>query len=96
MDMTIDPPPDLAIEADVTSKTTLGAYYLIGVPEVWIYDQGDFKIYLLQDKDYIESESSRVFPELNIKEMIPKLVQQAFAEGTSQMLRKLRQTLAIG
>lgn len=28
-----DPPPDLAIETDVTSKTTLDAYEPIGVPE---------------------------------------------------------------
>ena len=33
-----DPPPDLAIETDVTSKTTIDAYEGIGVPEVWVYD----------------------------------------------------------
>jgi Uma2 family endonuclease len=33
-----DPPPDLAIETDVTSKTTLDAYVAIAVPELWIYD----------------------------------------------------------
>lgn len=33
-----DPPPDLAIETDVTSKTTLNAYEVIAVPELWIYD----------------------------------------------------------
>lgn len=27
-----DPPPDLAIETDVTSKTTLDAYVAIAVP----------------------------------------------------------------
>lgn len=30
------PPPDLAIEIDVTSKTTLDAYEAIAVPELWI------------------------------------------------------------
>ena len=40
-----DPPPDLAIETDVTSKTTLDAYEAIAVPELWIYDSGKLTIY---------------------------------------------------
>ena len=36
MDLDIYPPPDLAIESDVTSKTTLEAYQALRVPEVWI------------------------------------------------------------
>jgi Uma2 family endonuclease len=39
-----DPPPDLAIETDVTSKTTLDAYEAIAVPELWIYDSGKLTI----------------------------------------------------
>jgi Uma2 family endonuclease len=35
LDMTPDLPPDLAIESDVTSKTTLNAYAALNVPEVW-------------------------------------------------------------
>jgi Uma2 family endonuclease len=40
LDMTLEPPPDLAIEADVTSKTTVEAYAALKVPELWIYDAG--------------------------------------------------------
>ncbi len=94
LDMTIDPPPDLAIEADVTSKTTLEAYAVIGVSEIWIYDNRQLKIYLLQSDGYVESENSLVFPDFNIQEMIPSLLDQAFREGTSQMLRQLRHNLA--
>jgi len=93
MDMTQDPPPDLAIEADVTSKTTLEAYAALQVPEVWIYDNNKLKIHLLQNGEYQESASSATFPELAIAEMIPQLVQQAFQEGTSKMLRNLRQQM---
>ena len=28
--LTVDPPPDLAIEVDLTSKTTLGVYLNVG------------------------------------------------------------------
>jgi Uma2 family endonuclease len=94
MDMTNDPPPDLAIEADVTSKTTLEAYATLQVPEVWIYDNGRLTINLLQNGDYKESTTSLTFPNLPIAEMIPCLVKQAFAEGTSIMLRSLRRELA--
>ena len=90
MDMEIEPPPDLAIEADVTSKTTLEAYEVIGVPEVWIYENGKLKIYLLQADGYVATANSLIFPDINVIEMIPNLVQQAFQKGTSQMLREFR------
>jgi Uma2 family endonuclease len=94
MDMAVDPPPDLAIESDVTSKTTMEAYEVIGVPEVWLYENGKLKIYLLQSDGYIETVNSLIFPDINLVEMIPRLVQQAFQKGTSQMLRELRRSLA--
>jgi Uma2 family endonuclease len=99
LDMTSDPPPDLAIEADVTSKTTLAAYEAMGVPEVWIYDNGRLTIHVLelsQSSGYVQSSLSPTFPNLPVIEMIPRLVQQAFQEGTSKMLRSLRQQLAHG
>ena len=94
MDMTQDPPPDLAIEADVTSKTTLEAYAVLQVPEVWIYDNGKLKIHLLQNGKYQESAISPTFPDVAIAEIIPQLVQQAFQQGTSTMLRNLRNQMA--
>jgi Uma2 family endonuclease len=94
MDMTQDPPPDLAIEADVTSKTTLEAYAALQVPEVWIYDNGKLKIHLLQNGEYQESAISLTFPDWAIAEIIPQLVQQAFQQGTSTMLRNLRKQMA--
>jgi len=93
MDMDVDPPPDLAIEADVTSKTTLAAYAVLQVPEVWIYDNGRLTIYLLHAGDYTESSQSLVFPELAIATLIPPLVEEALQVGTSAMLRALRQRL---
>ena len=55
LDMTIAPPPDLAIEVDVTSKTKFDVYLPLGVPELWLYDQA-LKIYILRDGEYVESE----------------------------------------
>jgi Uma2 family endonuclease len=93
MDLSIYPPPDLAIESDVTSKTTLNAYTALGVPEVWIYSNYQLNIYVLQASSYVESTVSLCFPDLPIKELIPRLVQTAIDNGTSQMLRELRTLL---
>ncbi|MDJ0618699.1 MAG: Uma2 family endonuclease [Calothrix sp. MO_192.B10] len=90
MDLTVYPPPDLAIESDVTSKTALNAYISIGVPEVWIYSKHQLTIYLLQADRYVESPFSPTFPNLPVTELIPRLVQKAINDGTSQMLGELR------
>lgn len=83
-------PPDLAIEADVTSKTTLEVYKTMGVPEVWIYQNQQLKIYLLSEQGYTETNNSLTFPNFQLIELIPQLVQKAIDEGTSKMLRELR------
>ena len=96
VDMNIDPPPDLAIESDVTSKTTLEAYAILGVTEVWIYENNKLQIFVLQNKVYLKTINSLIFPNFNLVETIPKLVKQAFEKGTSQMLREFRLSLTIG
>lgn len=101
VDVDIYPPPDLAIESDVTSKTLLAAYEAIAVPEVWIYRDRSLKIFLLAAGHYIESEHSLLFPYLSIKTLIPQLADRAaeripkgIAIGTSAMLREFRQSLS--
>jgi Uma2 family endonuclease len=93
IDVDIYPPPELAIESDVTSKTLLSAYEAIAVPEVWIYRDDRLKIFLLTDGHYSESESSLLFSDLPIKTLIPQLVKRAIEIGTSAMLREFRQSL---
>jgi Uma2 family endonuclease len=90
LDLDIDPPPDLAIESDVTSKTVLDAYTAIGVPEVWIYSKQQLKIYLFSGDEYREVTTSSIFPDIPIISLIPELVAEAIDSGTSKMLRELR------
>jgi Uma2 family endonuclease len=94
IDMTVDPPPDLAIEADVTSQTALDIYEVLEVPEVWIYTEEKFTINVLTDGKYVESSTSPTFPNLPILELIPQLVYRAFTEGSSKMLRELRKQMS--
>ena len=90
LDLNNYPPPDLAIEADVTSVTAIDAYQAMRVPEVWIYRNQTLKLYILQNGSYIEVSNSQIFPDLPIITLIPQLVQKAFNLGTSRMLRDLR------
>lgn len=90
LDLDDYPPPDLAIEADVTSITAISAYQAMRVPEIWVYRNHKLKIYLLEGDRYVESSTSPTFPDLSLIDLIPRLVQQAITQGTSQMLRELR------
>ncbi|MBR8838252.1 MAG: Uma2 family endonuclease [Stigonema ocellatum SAG 48.90 = DSM 106950] len=91
LDLTQDPPPDLALEIDVTSKSLnrFPIYARLGVPELWGYDSGELKIYHLQDGEYIEVEMSLVFPNLPIREL-PKLIEQYRAVGRLAIRRGVR------
>ncbi len=91
IDLTVDPPPDLAIKVDVTSKTQLDAYEALGVPELWRYENGKLQINILRDGKYIESEISSTFPNLPIVEVIRRFVEQSSTLGRSPTLRVFRQ-----
>lgn len=90
LDLSQSPPPDLAIECDLTSKTVISAYHAIRVPEVWIYTNNQLKIYLYSKQGYQESHQSQIFPDLPIITMIPQLIQTAYQVGTRQMLAELK------
>jgi Uma2 family endonuclease len=89
--LTIDPPPNLAIEVDVTSKTQLDAYKALGVPELWRYEDGKLQINIRYDGKYIEPEINSTFPNLPIFEGIPRFVEQSRTLGRSPTLRAFRQ-----
>ena len=89
LNMEIDPPPDLAIEVDVTSKTKFDVYRILGVPELWVYDQV-LKIYVLQDDEYVESEFSPTFGDIPVREIIPQFLELSFNEGRSAAMRAFR------
>ena len=90
LDLTVDPPPDLAIEIDVTSRTQFDNYQILGVPELWRYTQRGLQINLLQQGKYVESNFSPNFPNLPIIELVNEYVQQTLTIGRSQSIRAFR------
>ncbi|MEO0409229.1 MAG: Uma2 family endonuclease [Cyanobacteria bacterium P01_A01_bin.135] len=94
LDLTQDPPPDLAIEVDLTSLTDLSIYALLGVPEVWIYRQGRLTIHILSEGEYQERAESPTFPGTDVTELLPPYVEQAWAQGSSVALRAFEAVLS--
>jgi Uma2 family endonuclease len=83
LDLSIDPPPDLAIEVDVTSRTQLSAYEALEVAELWRYGHRRLQISVLQDGKYFESDFSPTFAKLPIIEIISQYVEQSRTLGRS-------------
>lgn len=73
LDMTVDPPPDLAIEIEITRSALnrLGIYAALGVAEVWRFDGETLSVMLLgPDGAYAESATSATFPYLPMDEVV--------------------------
>ena len=90
LDLTIDPPPDLALEIDITSRTHLNIYQGLKVPEVWRFENGILRINILQDGVYVESKSSLNFPDLPLIEVIPQYLEKSRTIGRNATLKAFR------
>ncbi|MFM5980062.1 MAG: Uma2 family endonuclease [Sphaerospermopsis kisseleviana] len=90
IDLNIDPPPDLAIEIDITSRTQFENYQILGVPELWRYKKQGLEIFFLQDGKYVKSPSSPNFPHIPIVDLVNEYVQQCLTIGRSQAMRNFR------
>ncbi|MEM1293429.1 MAG: Uma2 family endonuclease, partial [Cyanobacteria bacterium P01_H01_bin.162] len=90
-DLNQDPPPDLALEIDITRKSLarFPIYARLGVPEIWCYDQGGLTLYELQQNQYVEVEQSRVFPALDIRGL-PQLIEAHRDRGRLALRKAVR------
>ncbi|NJN30859.1 MAG: Uma2 family endonuclease [Synechococcales cyanobacterium RM1_1_8] len=96
IDWQVDPPPDLAIEVDVTSYTDVDDYAAYGVPEIWLGQRQVLSIYGLIDGGYALHERSRFFPELDVMELVAICFEEAYGRNTSFAIRNLRRRLLEG
>ncbi|AFZ32098.1 protein of unknown function DUF820 [Gloeocapsa sp. PCC 7428] len=92
IDANFDPPPDLAIEIDITSASEIkkSSYEALGVPELWIYDGRSLQIYLLQNHQYVATNQSQIFPNLPIIEVIPQYVAESQIQGRNAAVKAFR------
>ncbi|MEA5624451.1 Uma2 family endonuclease [Nostoc sp. UHCC 0251] len=90
LDLTVDPPPDLALEIDITSRTHPNIYESLQVPELWRFDKGKLQINVLQDGHYVESQQSLNFPKFKLIETIPQYLEQSTTAGRNATLKAFR------
>ncbi|MBE8986688.1 Uma2 family endonuclease [Nostoc sp. LEGE 12450] len=91
LDLENDPPPDLAIEIDITSSSLnkLGIYSALGVTELWRYDGQDLKFYQLVEGQYVECKFSIAFPIISVSE-ISRFIEQSKSIGEIALLKSFR------
>ncbi len=94
IDLTVDPPPDLVIEIDVTSPSInkLPIYARIGVPEVWRYDGGRLTILKLGDGGYVEAQESTALPALT-SSTLSKLIERSKSTRRTIWLKEVRESV---
>lgn len=92
INLNVDPPPDLAIEIDVTSSSEIKkrSYEGLGVPELWIYDGRTLEINVLRDGKYVKSTFSPTFPKFPIVEVIPQYVTKSQVDGRNTAIKAFR------
>ncbi len=91
IDLTTDPPPDLSIEIDITSRTQLENYEGLGVPELWRYNGQRLRIDVLREGKYIESDISPIFPMISqLPSAIHQYVEQSKTAGRNATMKVFR------
>ena len=85
--------PDLSVEVIFTSGSDrkLTRYKVLGVPEVWFWEDGLLKLYRLRESGYERIERSEILPDLDINLLARCLMMaskvealKAFQQGIAQ------------
>jgi Uma2 family endonuclease len=96
IDLQNDPPPDLAIEVDLTSMTKPEDYQIIAPVELWIYRRSGLSIYQYDKKQYRESQTSYIFPDIDVKTLIPQYIALGWQVGSTDAVDEFEEFLKKG
>ncbi len=91
LDLRVDPPPDLAVEMDVThsSLNRQSIYAKLQVPEVWRLDASGLTFLMLIGGAYQVQTHSLAFPQLAAADLAPFLAQLGQIDDTT-LVRQFR------
>ena len=89
IDLTIDPPPELVVEIEITRSAIrkFPLFAKLGIPEVWRYDGKQVTINLLRGGIYVEQEHSRVLPLLTSADLRSFLAQSREMDRVTWLAR---------
>jgi Uma2 family endonuclease len=87
IDLSADPPPDLAVEIEVThpSLDKMPIYAALEIPEFWRFDGKQIHFYRLVNGQYLEIQNSDHFPFLT-----PEVVLTHLEIGDSEDINEMR------
>lgn len=88
-----EPPPDLVVEIDVTSYSSIEDYLPYQVPEIWLLKQQQLSIYRLAGDHYQMTAESRYFPGFQIQAAVARCLKIAYERNTSAAIQDLRNQL---
>jgi Uma2 family endonuclease len=91
IDLTVDPPPDLVIEIDITSPSLdkFPIFAQVGVPEVWRFDGNRLAIYGLGGGGYQEQDASIAFPAVTTTDLTA-FIKESETIARPEWVRKVR------
>ncbi len=93
-----DPPPDLAIEINVTTSALdrLAIYAVLGFPEIWQHVNGEVVIHLLQATgEYKVAAKSAALPTVPVKKLVEQL-ERCYETDETTWIRAFRQWVRGG
>ena len=91
IDLENEPPPDIAVEIDITneSSTKFPIYAAVGVPEIWHYAPGVMRFFKLTGNSYSEIQESQFFDGL-IPTMLADALRHSQTEDQTSALQTFR------
>ena len=95
IDLESDPPPDIAVEVEITreSLSKFPIYAALGVPEIWRYDGKRMEMYQwTPDLHYVEISESRFFPILT-PSLLADSIELSKTAGQTDALKAFRQQI---
>lgn len=94
LDLDVDPPPDIAVEIDMSNDSLdkFPIYAALGVPEIWHYDGQTTHFYQLVGESYEAIRNSIAFPILTAEDLT-RWLGQSKVEGQTDTLKAFRRML---
>jgi Uma2 family endonuclease len=95
LDLSADPPPDLAVEIDLSDATMkkMPLCAAFGVPELWRYDGRTLEVYELgAEGQYVQRPTSVSFPPLPLAE-VQRLMNQVGTVRENALIRSFRTSI---
>jgi Uma2 family endonuclease len=92
IDLSLDPPPDLVIEVDITSPSLdkFSIYTRAGIPEIWRHDGERLAIFESHGEEYVEVAVSKTLPPLT-SEALSRLIEESSTLDIVTWMRRVRE-----